>query len=312
LLHIAAVHDRCDVIEWMVDSCGLKLTALDCEGTSVLETAKKAGAKAAELTILRYTARDSIGAYCVRFYRMRKALQLRRKRLRCVITIQAFFRSYAVRCVYLPLLRAVKGSYQRFMGLWGPVIDCLKNGSPRQIRWSELKANCDIYVSGAEPSEPHMAPPGTEEALIRQLIEASARTDVSEVDENELELKLHDDIALEKSAENTCIAVEDAEIGRKVRSTPGETVPAVEMIELSLSTTKWLEKADAKYRQLFCRRMEQLTGGYRSYALSKRLSHCRHPIYEAKLDEGQRILWTKLCRGDSERSHFSILVSLIR
>ena len=48
-----------------------------------------------------------------------------------------------------------------------------------------------------------------------------------------------------------------------------------------------------------------LAEGKRSYALSKRLHNTQNPIYEAKLG-GQRILWTKLKRGDM----LSILVCL--
>jgi hypothetical protein len=87
-------------------------------------------------------------------------------------------------------------------------------------------------------------------------------------------------------------------------------------IELSQSTLKWLDKADGKYRKLFCRRLEQLASGERSYALSKRLKHCQHPIYETKLDAGQRVLWTRLRRmeddvsGDNRGSSNSILVCM--
>jgi hypothetical protein len=224
-----------------------------------------------------------------------------------VITIQAVLRSHAVRRVYLPLLKAVKGSYQRFTGLWGQVIDHLANGPPRHIRWSELKVNCDIYVSGPEAAGQSIATTH-DEALVSQLMEESARADVSEADA-ELEVELQDKDCEQMAFDDCNARGAVSSSGNVGNGTKGEMVPAVEAVELSLSVTKWLEKADAKYRQLFCRRMEQLADGYRSYALSKRLSHCSHPIYETKLDAGQRILWTKLRRGDSERGRCSILVS---
>eukprot|EP01034_Spumella_vulgaris_P045773 gene45773-biopygen38958 len=49
--------------------------------------------------------------------------------------------------------------------------------------------------------------------------------------------------------------------------------------------------------------MKRLAEGDRSYAMSKRLKGCVYPVYETKLDSGQRILWTELKRENK----FSVL-----
>jgi len=72
---------------------------------------------------------------------------------------------------------------------------------------------------------------------------------------------------------------------------------AAQTVEMSVSVTKWVRAADERCKDMFQQRLERLSSGDRSYALSKRLSHCNCPIYESKLDAGQRILWTPLLRG---------------
>jgi hypothetical protein len=63
---------------------------------------------------------------------------------------------------------------------------------------------------------------------------------------------------------------------------------------------RWLDRADAEYRAMFHKKVALLAQGNRTYALSKRLKHCAVPIFETKLDAGQRILWTQLARGESQ------------
>jgi hypothetical protein len=70
-------------------------------------------------------------------------------------------------------------------------------------------------------------------------------------------------------------------------------------IEISNPAMKWIEKQDSRYSSMFWSKIEELSTGRRSYALSKRLKGTTHPIYETKLDSGMRILWTQL-RRESE------------
>lgn len=68
--------------------------------------------------------------------------------------------------------------------------------------------------------------------------------------------------------------------------------PALDAIELSSTVVKWLASADHSYRVLFQKKIALLAEGNRSYALSKRLQGCVYPVFETKLDDGWRILWT--------------------
>ncbi len=72
----------------------------------------------------------------------------------------------------------------------------------------------------------------------------------------------------------------------------------VEFVLITESVTKWIDRADGRYREIFSQRMVQLAAGERSYTLSKGLKGCENPIFETKLDDGQRILWSRVLRGD--------------
>jgi hypothetical protein len=62
---------------------------------------------------------------------------------------------------------------------------------------------------------------------------------------------------------------------------------------------KWFRVVSNKRRKMFKQRLVRLLDGHRSYALSKRLTNVDAPVYEAKLDTGWRILWSKLWREAS-------------
>uniref|UniRef100_A0A7S3MCI7 DNA helicase n=1 Tax=Spumella elongata TaxID=89044 RepID=A0A7S3MCI7_9STRA len=87
-----------------------------------------------------------------------------------------------------------------------------------------------------------------------------------------------------------------------------EDAPQKFPVELSISVKKWLERQDERYRVMFQNRITQLAAGQRSYALSKRLKHCSFPVYETKLDAGQRILWTQVDREEEDNSCVTTLI----
>ena len=89
---------------------------------------------------------------------------------------------------------------------------------------------------------------------------------------------------------------------RSIPIPPKPTPPPLNSIEFTQAVARWLERADAKYRALFCRRIEQVADGQRSYALSKPLRHCDYPVFETKLDAGQRLIWTRTKRGGARES----------
>ena len=62
-------------------------------------------------------------------------------------------------------------------------------------------------------------------------------------------------------------------------------LPLLENLQLTDAVWKWFLKADAKYRRFFIRRLEQLASGQRCRILSKRLTGCKHHIYETYFDQ---------------------------
>jgi hypothetical protein len=87
-----------------------------------------------------------------------------------------------------------------------------------------------------------------------------------------------------------------------------ENAAAVLNVEFTETVMKWLQNADSRYREMFSDRIERLAQGERSYMLAKRLKGCTSPVFETKLDAGQRILWTQLRRSNENPS---IIVSTI-
>ena len=97
-------------------------------------------------------------------------------------------------------------------------------------------------------------------------------------------------------------------VGGAVAATALSKPKPLNTVDFTQSTLKWLEGADQRYRAMFQSRVAQLAEGDRSYALSKRLRGCDYPVFETKLDAGQRLLWTQFRRGGA----VSILVSISR
>jgi hypothetical protein len=224
------------------------------------------------------------------------------------VLIQKRVRLYQAYQLCGPFLREKRGSWQRFRGIWRGAIAAIEEAVVLghhvvEASWTEAKADCDMYSTLRLDDRSSSSPSSTgggnsDDPLMQELMSKAAVVDINDV--------VDDDDGDDDS--DSLAAPTASNASQRPRNSEKPTAAPASTIELSQAVTKWLDKADAKYRQLFCRRMEQLAGGYRSYALSKRLGHCRHPIYESKLDAGQRILWTKLRRGEPHEQRYSILV----
>jgi hypothetical protein len=322
LLHCAALNDRDDVIDWLVSAHGLDVGAVDGEGVSVFEMARRAGASKAMRAIATIRARVLIPDFCARRYRLRRARREWQGRRAAAVLIQKRVRLHQAYQLCGPFLREKRGSWQRFQGIWRGVIAAIEEALLEravEASWAEVKADCDIFsslrfhsdLSAQSANEVASQDPRMQDLMTKA---AAPTTDTPGYEGSDASDDDDDpDTSMESSGSSDvmCHTVTLAATQRVHRAVIPTVAPSG-TIELSQAVTKWLEKADAKYRQLFCRRMEQLAGGYRSYALSKRLSHCRHPIYESKLDAGQRILWTKLRRGEPHEQRYSILVRFYR
>jgi hypothetical protein len=96
---------------------------------------------------------------------------------------------------------------------------------------------------------------------------------------------------LEETAEE---AEEDGEEDEETCAWAETEIIAVN-VEFTDKVLKWLRRCDSHYRSRAITRLQQLASGRRSYCLSKRLktaeSEGMPPLYETKLDQGQRIIW---------------------
>ncbi len=289
LLHVAALHNRVDVMQWLLSNYPVDLRALDSSGDSVLVVCRKAGASAAEWFVVTSFACQRIRPAFLKYLRRKRQVKLVRLRARCALAIQSAYRASVVFRRFQPFLKAKRGSWERFQGVWGRLIRLLDYLPTNRVQWSwsGIKLQYDLLASEAQQAD-------EETCSVRSLMHDAASVNLSDVD---IAIGTEDKVDL---AENDTATVPL----QTVDSAPS-LVPVLDHIELSQSVVKWLGRADARYRAMFQSRIARLAEGDRSYSLSKRLQHCHFPVFETKLDDGQRILWTELRRGSLR----SILVS---
>ncbi len=167
-----------------------------------------------------------------------------------------------------------------------------RSGEPKQTSFSWAAAKVKIDMTGGSDAEQ------AEESMLQAAMLDAAELDLDEESEEASNSKAEETSSTWSITPRTGDKYSENDTGQ----IPNQ--PPLDVIEFAPLTMKWLERADKKGREMLLRRVKRLAEGHRSYALSKRLQSTQNPIYEAKLG-GQRILWTKLKRGDT----LSILVS---
>ena len=206
--------------------------------------------------------------------------------------IQRVFRGHCVRMLHKKALNDVKGTYLKFKASWGVLLGYLQNiekGATRQpnfFTWSTLKEEHDMRPDDGEDDHDKSVVVEIMSGLSSYLIdewEGSAAVDHVGLDLTAIE----------------AASAKRVEVFEKV-----EYITPVHSILITDSVTKWLDRSDVRLSEIFAKRVEQLASGQRSYALCKRLMGSTRPIFESKLDAGQRILWTLLRQGEKQ----SILV----
>ena len=74
-------------------------------------------------------------------------------------------------------------------------------------------------------------------------------------------------------------------------------------LDISSHVYKWIESADEMLKGMLLKKLAKLRAGHNSYAMCKRLKGTVNtPVFETKLDSGQRILWTKVNRENERAS----------
>ena len=316
LLHIAVLCDRVDVFEWLVSTYDMDIYAVDGYGRNVSSLAQNAGSTKCENAIIRIKATRKIRGVFIEYLYRRRDIALKKLRHKSSVTIQAVVRRHQAYTIYSPILLSSKTVRVRSRMTWVGVIKSLndmtlKKNKDKQLAfsWMHAKTQYDLVAGDIDVDEE--LPVGgidrdnQDEGVLDDLIVAAA---VMVIDRNSCSGDEEEEEVMNKGLVDGSIS------SNKNITTPIIIEQPIDSIELTQSVVKWLEKADSKYRDMFRRVVEKLANGERSYALSKRLSHCIHPVFEAKLDAGQRILWTKVQRGErraTTKTKFeSIMVSL--
>jgi hypothetical protein len=162
----------------------------------------------------------------------------------------------------------------------------LENCTTQTVSWSSVKLEFDMLANTTGNDITSDSNSG-----LQQLVDTVVESEIGE--------------DLSTMTSDPPIADEQS-VGALINSPAAVPSKELQRMNLSQSAVKWLDSADSRYKQMFQSKIQRLADGDRSYALSKRLKGCSYPVYEAKLDAGQRILWSQLQRGRS----LSILVSI--
>jgi hypothetical protein len=194
---------------------------------------------------------------------------------------------------------AARAAEADFHARWQPVLDCLADLTKRarmkakadlRFSWAVQKFHYDVVVENTEEERRHQELTADALAATKGL----ALEDTPDESDRYVEAPELQQLSQDNTATAACDA-EDCE-DSSAPVDPSHCIP----VDLSIAVKKWLEKTDDQYRNMFQRRVLQLASGQRSYALSKRLKHCSVPVYETKLDKGQRILWSQILRQRAE------------
>jgi Ankyrin repeats (many copies) len=103
-IHVAAAHDRIDVVRWLVDSKGVSLAEMDDNGRNLLEAAVASDASAAIKWIQERLSREKLATFVSSHFRKRRAQNYRKVMQRLTLTIQDYHRGSMVQRKYRYIL----------------------------------------------------------------------------------------------------------------------------------------------------------------------------------------------------------------
>ena len=212
------------------------------------------------------------------------------KKRTAITRINAIVRGFLDRGRYGDTIAAAYNEWKRVHEPWKSVVDLLaaQACAPETyyFSWQHLKkTTLDISHAGEQDKETTDRINEAQEGLL--LNDESERGDIEEVN-----VTSNAPSALQTSS----VPYQDCEelLSNRIHS-----------IMLSQASLKWFKNADSKYKGFFLKRMRQFsTGEYeRSFKLRKRLTGCKHIIYEAYLEQkvAYRILFTE-CKIKDENN----------
>lgn len=206
--------------------------------------------------------------------------------------VQAWARRFLARCRYAGALSTAYQCRQEFAETWRPVLGLLAKRPllpSDRFQWVREKEALEYVLASQrdEEQERREEEMAHERSLYRSTVEKGKRNQLpSAVDE---EPAVH--------VADICLAAGEEEPDDDTELTPA--VAELHQVDFSKRVYDWFEKADNRLKQMFIMRLEKILSGVRTYSVAKPLKGCDHPVFEAKLDPGVRILWTELRRkGD--------------
>ncbi|KAK3261472.1 hypothetical protein CYMTET_29619 [Cymbomonas tetramitiformis] len=309
LLHVAAGHDRAEVIRWAVEELGADPRLIDARGRTARQVAGVAGASAAAGTLRQLEAERVVAAAVAAHFRRRRAAREAARRRGALLAMQAMWRGRQVRGMYRAHLVAGLPERQQFTQTWGRAVASVAelaaspSGAPlfRAASWQAVRQErfdlvADADVAPLEDEQDDALSCATSahlRAATSAVLSADAAGSALMDGEEEEEAT--------GMGEGGGGEVEEAGGGRG-GGIAGDGEPhgaqrPMDGLKLTAEALKWYEHADARCAAAFVRRLGQLAGGQRSRILAKHLTGCRHTIFETYLDQAtaQRILWTE-CR----------------
>ena len=296
-IHMAAVSNRRDVVEWLMYEMGVDPNRLDEDGQSAVHLAKQAGSHDAAHVLELAVACDKIARFSQKQFRMRKQHRMFRRAVSAARAIQAKYKSWLVFRTTRTLVDNRLGERQNFLRIWGPVVKVLAHQQAQSPLpppcWVTLKNSLFDFSRVFECQEDE-----TRQALVEATKSAVACPGSEDTGQGEDGRIFDEEIADD--------GVEDAE-GSTFRAEFETTCDAqsLDNVMLTAEALRWYKHADPRLSILFLRRLQQLAAGERSRILNKHLVGSKNfSIFETYLDQGRtalRILWTECRETDGLR-----------
>jgi len=306
LLMNAVEQDRVDVVKLLVEDYNADIgEASGVEGMDLLMFAQASGSSATGY-IRQVKASRVIPVFLYKHFHRRKE---RSKYLAYIVIvrrastlIQKTYRMYKTYSIFRPRLSKNFEQLKMFQEKWRAVIRLVDRALPLNQRisttasfsdklvvplrspfnWISEKLKMDIYTDDSKDANDIIA---AEDVVISQhneMSELSSDDDTYDHDDYDD----HDDHSDNYSRD-------------LVASSKITMQRAEHDLELSMQAFKWYSSSDESYKDMFEKKLRRLLDGDDSYAMSKKLKGTMHiSIFEAKLDKGQRILYSKVLRDN--------------
>jgi hypothetical protein len=203
------------------------------------------------------------------------------RRLRdSAILVQTISRGYLARKVYGDAVQTRMLEFQHFASVWKPTADLVRQRASAPLQslsgWALVREKVNLKKTEDIDEDGNLV--GTNEKLNKALAGALSETNKDEpIDDTESESDLENEIPKDHTNR-----IRDIEIDWS-------------QFQVTHHVCKFLRNGDAKFREIFVKKMKQLGRGERSHKLQKPLQGCESIIYETYLENksGWRILWTQ-------------------